>query len=112
MNSELSTMADLKFDLEHTRQWAIAAENDLVTMKARALYAEAQVKDLQAVGLQTKVDEMTKLIEKLYDDVEYWHKSHLDIAAELEDAKEKINEANVIIEELVRERDALYASLN
>jgi len=106
------SMNDLKYDLEHTRQWAIAAEKELCEMKQRALKAEALVKDLQASGLQAKIEELTKVIEELDDDVEHWQKSHTDVAAELAEAKEKIEEANEIIEELVRERDALYASLD
>ena len=109
-------MTDLKFDLEHTRQWAIAAEKDLLTMKARALYAEGQVKAqekaTQASGLlQAKIYELTKVVEELEGDVEYWHTSHTRVISELAEAKDKIDEANLHIEELVRERDALYASL-
>ena len=101
----------LKFDLEHTRQWAISAEKDLLTMKARALYAEAQVKALHAAGLQAKIDELTYLTKELEVDVTYWQTSHTDVAAELADAKEKIDEANRIIDELIQERNALYESL-
>jgi peptidoglycan hydrolase CwlO-like protein len=97
-------MNDLKYDLEHTRQWAIAAEKELYEMKQRALKAEAP-------GLQAKVEELTKVIEELDDDVAHWQKSHTNVTAELAEAKEKLEEANEIIEELVRERDALYASL-
>ena len=98
------SMNDLKYDLEHTRQWAIAAEKELYEMKQRALKAEAP-------GLQAKVEELTKVIEELDDDVAHWQKSHTNVTAELAEAKEKLEEANEIIEELVRERDALYASL-
>lgn len=106
-----SVTKDLKYDLEHTRQWAITAEKELYAMKQRALTAEALVKDLEASGLQAKIEELNKVIEQLDDNVEYWHTSHTNVAADLADAKDKIEEANQVIEELVRERDALYASL-
>ena len=102
----------LKFDLEHTRQWAIAAEKELYEMKKRALKAEALVKTLEITVLQAKIEEMGKAIKELNSDVEYWHTSHTNVAADLADAKGMIDEGNRIIEEITQERDALYASLS
>lgn len=103
----MSYMNDLKYDLEHTRQWAIAAEKDLFEMTQRALRAEARA----AAELQVKIEELNKVIKELNDDVAYWHKSHTDVAAELVEAKETIEEGNRIIEDLTQERNGLYESL-
>ena len=102
----------LKFDLEHTRQWAIAAEKELFEMKRRAMKAEALVKTLEVTVLQAKIEEMNKVIKELNGDVEYWHMSHTNVAADLADAKDMIDEGNRIIEEITQERNALYASLS
>ena len=107
----MDAIKDLRYDLEHTRQWAIAAEKELYEMKQRALTAEAQLKTNEVTGLQAKIDELNTLVEELDGDIEHWQKCHMNIMADLEFAKEKLIQANQVIEELTQERDGLYETL-
>ena len=107
----MDAIKDLRYDLEHTRQWAIAAEKELYEMKQRALMAEAQLKANEVATLQAKINELNKLVEELDGDIEHWQKSHTNLVADLEFAKQKLVQANQVIEELTQERDGLYETL-
>ena len=107
----MDAIKDLRYDLEHTRQWAIAAEKELYEMKQRALTAEAQLKTNEVTALQAKIDELNKLVEELDGDIEHWQTCHKNIMADLEFAKQKLIGANQVIEELTQERDSLYETL-
>ena len=107
----MDAIKDLRYDLEHTRQWAIAAETELYEMKQRALTAEAQLKTNEVTALQAKINELNSLVEELDGDIEHWQKCHANIMADLEFAKQKILDANQVIQELTQERDGLYETL-
>ena len=107
----MDAIKDLRYDLEHTRQWAIAAEKELYEMKQRALTAEAQLKTNEVTSLQAKINELNSLVEELDGDIEHWQKCHANIMADLEFAKQKILDANQVIQELTQERDGLYETL-
>jgi len=89
---------DLKYDLEQTRQWAIAAEKELVEMRARAVKAEAELKEQNSEALLAKINQLELGIN-------YWHTSHTQVTNEL-------LEANQVIDDLTDERNRLYESLS
>lgn len=80
------------YDLEKTRQWAIAAENEVLRLQAEA------VNIVIDKNLQNEVKELEL-------DVQYWYEAQKSTLAELQ-------AANALIAQLTLERDALYASFN
>lgn len=81
---------DLEKDLEATRQWAIAAENELTALRAMVVEERA----------------------KLEAESQYWYETHMKTLADLQAANHKAVVNAKVIAELTMERDTLYASFN
>ena len=89
---------DLEFDLEATRQWAIAAEADAQKLRAEAKEA------LEAKNLKEEYI-------RLEADLQYWYDRHQETEAELKKSSALIERYAKLVAEVTRERDALYESL-
>lgn len=89
---------DLEFDLEATRQWAIAAEADAQKLRAEAKET-LDVKKLKEENRQLEVD------------LQYWYDRHQETEAELKKSSALIERYAKLVAEVTRERDALYESL-
>ena len=96
---------DLEKDLEATCKWAIAAEKEIVELRAEAKAA------LSYKTLEEEVVALNKASDELEAGIKYWYAEHMKTAAELTIAKDKIEKDNEMIVQLIQERNALYESL-
>lgn len=89
---------DLEFDLEATRQWAIAAEADAHKFRAEA----KEVLDAKNLKQENA---------RLEADLQYWYELQQQTEAELKKSSALIERYAKLVAEVTRERDALYESL-